>query len=736
MELIIAEKPRVAEKIASAIGEKVERKSYEGIYYYEAERNGEQIMIAPAVGHVYTLVEKEKSHGYPVFDIEWVPAYRASKEAAYTKGYVELIQKLAKKADTFVSACDYDIEGSTIAYNVFRFATTIREGRRMKFSALTNADLVEAYENRSDFDYNNAFAGETRHILDWYYGINLSRALMSSLRAASRYRVLSIDRVQGPSLGMLSELEREIRAFVPSPYWELTMNAKGAEFSHAKGRFLEEPLADAALAHTASTGSVKAVDRKDQAVPAMPCFDLTSLQLEAYRLFKYSPSRVLELAQSLYEASVITYPRTSSQKIPPSINLHKIISDLSSNPEYAPLAKKIESEKWFKPVQGKKEDPAHPAIHPTGQHGRFDAQEKNLYDLIVRRFLAAFAPAAARERVRVEVDAGGEPYAVSGSRLTEKGWTEFYGKYYTSEDVELPKFDVGEKVGVEDKLKARKETKPPKRYTQASLVSELESRHLGTKSTRASIIDTLMKRGYASGTASIEVSDFGLKVCEVLQKYAPEILDENLTRKIEDEMEGIQEGKTEKEKVIAEGREILTGILDKWKRNEAKIGADLAEALKVTLAAESIIGVCDKCGKNLRIIRMGGGRQFIGCTGYPACRNAYPLPGGAFVKPLNKPCPTCGKPTVFVKRSGGRPFTMCIDPKCPSKADWGKKKEAAAAAAAKPAVAGQAPAAATAPAAAEKAPEAGTEKKKAVKRARKPAKKVPAEPKPLVISEE
>jgi DNA topoisomerase-1 len=128
MELIIAEKPRVAEKIAAAIGDKVEKKSYEGVSYYELVRNGEQIMIAPAVGHVYTLVEKEKSHGYPVFDIEWVPAYRASKEAAYTKGYVELIQKLAKKADTFVSACDYDIEGSTIAYNVFRFATTIREG--------------------------------------------------------------------------------------------------------------------------------------------------------------------------------------------------------------------------------------------------------------------------------------------------------------------------------------------------------------------------------------------------------------------------------------------------------------------------------------------------------------------------------------------------------------------------------------------------------------------------------
>ena len=151
---------------------------------------------------------------------------------------MELLQKLGRKADTFVSACDYDIEGSTIAFNVFRFSTTIREGRRMKFSALTKEDLSEAYANRTDFDYSNAYAGEARHILDWYYGINLSRALMGALHAAHRYRVLSIGRVQGPALSMLSCLEKDIRAFVPVPYWELTANDKGTWSSPTqKGRF-------------------------------------------------------------------------------------------------------------------------------------------------------------------------------------------------------------------------------------------------------------------------------------------------------------------------------------------------------------------------------------------------------------------------------------------------------------------------------------------------------------------
>ncbi|MDD5172517.1 MAG: DNA topoisomerase, partial [Candidatus ainarchaeum sp.] len=293
MELIVAEKPRVAEKIAMAIGDSVHKKAHNGVYYYEATHKGKEIVVAPAVGHVYTLVEKEKSHGYPVFDIEWVPSHQASKEAAYTKGYVELIQKLGKKADTFVSACDYDIEGSTIAYNVFRFATTIREGRRMKFSALTKEDLCSAYEERGEFDYNNAYAGETRHIVDWFYGINLSRALMAALHRVHGYKVLSIGRVQGPALSLIADLEKEIRAFVPVPYWELTVKIKDVEFTHKAGRFTEEAKAQDSLERTKDRGTVTNVDIKEQEVPAQPNFDLTSLQVEAYRLFGYSPSRTL-----------------------------------------------------------------------------------------------------------------------------------------------------------------------------------------------------------------------------------------------------------------------------------------------------------------------------------------------------------------------------------------------------------------------------------------------------------
>ena len=674
MELVVAEKPKVAQKIAAAIGDNVKRLSAGKVSYYEVERAGKKIVIAPAVGHIYTLAEKKKSWNYPVFDIEWVPAYATSKSAAFTKPYLQLIQKLGKKADTFVSACDYDIEGSTIAYNVFRFATKIKQGNRMKFSAVTSEDLLNAYEKKTDFDYNNAFAGEARHILDWYYGINLSRALMQSLKSASSYRVLSIGRVQGPALDLLSNLEVEIRAFVPEPYWVVTADIKKTQFTHKKERFTDEEKAAAAYENTGKKGTVVSIDKREAPVYSPPCFDLTGLQVECHRLFKIPPTRTLEIAQMLYEDSLITYPRTSSQKIPPSINVVSIVSKLKAIKDYEKLASKIIDNKWFKIKQGKKDDPAHPAIHPTGLVPKgLDGQKKKVYDLIVKRFLSAFAPEAKRQHVSVLVDSNGEPYTASGSRTTEKGWMEFYEPYVKFKEAELPEFSKDEEVELKNKKKTKKETKPPRRYTQASIISELEKRHLGTKATRSTIVDTLLKRGYAGG-APIEVTDFGLKVRDVLKKYAPEILDEELTRKIELDMEKIQEGKLEKEEVIKGGKDFLVQVLDKWKKNEKKIGLEIADALRETERKESIVGKCSKCGKDLRIIHMKGGKQFIGCSGYPDCRNAYPLPTGALVKTTDQLCKICNSPVVLVIRAGRKPFSMCIDPACPSKDSWKKKK--------------------------------------------------------------
>ncbi|MFH1094667.1 MAG: DNA topoisomerase I [Candidatus Micrarchaeota archaeon] len=677
MQLIIAEKPKVAEKIAQALAEGpvLKEKGKGQASYFIVRRKGIEIAIAPAVGHIYGLAEKNKTgYTYPVFDIEWKPAYEAEKEADYTKGYVQTLEMLGKKADEVVVACDYDIEGSLIGYNALRYACRkeAKDGRRMKFSALTAGDLVDAYENREALDVPNAQAGEARHMLDWFYGINLSRALMGAIKSAGKFQVMSIGRVQGPALKLLADREKAIEAFVSTPYWELTCHIDGVEFKHEKDRFTDKGEAQKALAASEpGPHSIINIVKKPYEQMPNPPFDLTSLQVEAYRQFKFAPTQTLEMAQTLYEQSMISYPRTSSQKLPAKLNLGKIVQALGKQPEYASLCQQLVSAQRFKPYEGKKEDPAHPAIHPTGQQGSVGERERKLYDLIVKRFLACMAPPAKRESQRVKARCGSEGFNTAGSRTLEPGWFEFYKPYVKLEDIVLPGWKEGQAVLAKEFRNTEKKTQPPKRFTPASVISELEDHDLGTKATRAVVVDTLFKRGYLTGKTSITVTGFGKSVCDIMGKYSPEILDEELTRGIEKEMEAIQDKSIGPDVVVEDGKKILTVILEKFKSQEKAVGSDLAVALTGAREAASRLGTCPACGQELRKIHLRTGSQFVGCSGYPTCRQTYPLPQGALIEALGTVCEKCHTPRIKVIRKGRKPFDMCLSPSCETKKDWG-----------------------------------------------------------------
>ncbi|MCX6778456.1 MAG: DNA topoisomerase I, partial [Candidatus Micrarchaeota archaeon] len=402
----------------------------------------------------------------------------------------EYFEKLGKNADELINSCDFDLEGSLIGYNVMRFACKKETGTRMKFSALTPDELVEAYEQRGELDFGNVEAAEARHVLDWFYGINLSRALMQAIRKKGEKRVMSIGRVQGPALSILSRREREIANFKPVPYWEVSVKCKKVKFLNTRGRFENEKEAREAERRTKIEGFVSKVERTEFPQRPEPPFDLTSLQAEAYRCLGIPPSRTLQIAQSLYEASLISYPRTASQKLPGKLGLPNIIAKLGRNEKYAELAQKLIDAKRFTPREGSKIDPAHPAIHPTGVIARgLEKTTERVYDLIARRFLACFAEDARRERMKVELALGEENYAASGIRTMARGWFDFYGPYVRVEEKELPAFEEKEKVKAGKPEVERKETQPPRRYTQASIIEELESRGLGTKATRSVIID-------------------------------------------------------------------------------------------------------------------------------------------------------------------------------------------------------------------------------------------------------
>ncbi|MEM3364284.1 MAG: DNA topoisomerase I [Candidatus Micrarchaeia archaeon] len=661
--VIIAEKPKVAEKIARFLDDKARKKSEHKIPYYELERDGKKIYVVSAVGHLFSLKEKGGNRRVPEFDIGWVPAYEASKASAHTKDYITTIEKVAKKADVIVSACDYDVEGSLIGFNAIRFSAKRTSGKRMKFSALTKEDIVSAYENMGELDYNNAYAGEARHFLDWYWGINLSRLLMDAIRKAGAYKVLSIGRVQGPTLDILVKREREIAGFKPVPYWEVAVEKDKIKYLHEKEKFWDEKEADAVLSATSKEGIVEEVTKKMFKVAPPAPFDLTSLQVEAYRAYKMSPKEVLQYSQNLYENSYISYPRTSSQKLPLSLNLKGILEKMSKIDEYRKDAQFLLEEGMLKPHEGEKSDAAHPAIHPTGIYGKMSEQEKKLYDLIARRFIACFGEWAVKESTTVRLKMGNERYKGQGIVIKKPGWIGLYGKYYTADEERLPELNKGQKFVADKITKDRKETKPPARYTATSLVKVLEKKNLGTKATRATIIDTLFKRDYVR-EKSMRVTSLGMAVHDALMKYSPEILDEHLTEQFEDKVEKIQEGKEKEEKVLAEARDVLSKIIDEFKKNEYSIGKELLSALRQSERSKGFLMKCEQCGKEITIKTTKDKRIFIGCTGWPNCKVAYPIPFGVHKVSFVKKCEECGAPVIkYIINK--RVVVRCANPKCP-----------------------------------------------------------------------
>jgi|GEM_PF-669466 DNA topoisomerase-1 len=1193
-DLIICEKPNVAKKIADALG-RPKKKSSNGVPYYELERNGKKILVASAVGHLYTLEEKGKENRkfgeYPVFDIDWVPA-SVEENKKYVQKYINVLKKLSKEADDFYIASDWDIEGELIGYHALYYCCGKKNAKRMRFSSLTKKEIVKAYENPDEIDFGLVDAGDSRHKVDWYFGINISRALMQAIRAVKRWKTMSTGRVQGPALSFLVDKELEIRKFVPKPYWVIDALLEGQLTAvHENEKFWDEKEANKIYnkIKEEKEAIVSEIKKTKKKIKPNPPFDLGTLQREAHKTFRFSPKKTQEIAQKLYEkglclhpdtlislpdgikkikdldeegevlcldndlkltksrykllkrtvkeklikitlndgteltttkehpvlvyrdglvfvpseelkeneqvimfmntsekrfdsklrkpsvfesggktkfidfilenlngdgdyilikpsltkkiqklivsnksrkqimeifgikestyhkylrtgkipikiikylinkniiskediesnylgfcygtstipvnikftndfwylygyvigdghltnngkitipakdrgrgekiinaiiqscknlnlnwryddkynviyissksltrvfeglgcpygnktelfdipnivfedidyiASLLagyydadghfstkktgcnnnspqinltskninvlkkikiilqflgiggyiwtkksnareieghdlkiyskdadkfynliinhtrvkkdelqnvkelsirnykkyshhysiiyanwenkfksgiirkfnlsnqvsknrglslnklrelseylidndlkriskgdvyiskikeikeieyedevydltvetyhnfiangvivhncSYPRTSSQKLPKDRNyLEETLKNILGHSDYGKYVDVILKEKR-KPIEGKKDDPAHPAIHvvDTPKEDLPD-DEKKLYDLIARRTLATFWDDAEREYVKVVLDIMGEKFKLSGSRTVKEGWHEIY-PFTKFDENELPPLKKNDKIKVEKVSIERKETKPPKRYTMSSIIKELEDRKLGTKSTRADIVEKLVKRGYVVEDGSLSVTDLGIGVIETLRKYCPEIIDEKMTRELEEKLELIQDRKVKKEDVLEDAKKKLTKILNEFKEKESEIGKELVEKIDTTNKSLKTIGKC-KCGGDLIIIRTKGKKRFVGCTKYPECDITYPLPQKGRIKVLNETCETCESPMISIDNR-----KLCVNPDCSSKITEEEVKE-------------------------------------------------------------
>ena len=670
MELIITEKPSSMRKIAAAIadGKPESHKKY-GVQYFTLTRNGNDITVVSAVGHLYTVAEKNKGGGwtYPVFDIEWIASADANKNAKYTRKYLKTIKSLAKKADTVTIATDFDIEGEVIGYSILNYACKKEDGHRMKYSTVTVDELRDSYDNKMpSIAWPQAMAGKTRHELDWYYGINLSRALTLSVKAAGGFKILSSGRVQTPALKLLADKEKEIQAFEPDPYWQLEITTPELTAMHKTNKFWKKEEAEQAQNNTTKKALVQDINTREYTQKAPNPFDLTSLQTEAYKSFGMSPKETLSRAQDLYSAGYISYPRTSSQQLPKSIEYKKLLEALKKQSTYKALSEKLLKKKTLKPNNGKKTDPAHPAIYPTGNKPKTkDERTKKVYDLVVRRFLATFAEDAKRETMKITLESGEETYTTSGTRTTYPGWHEYYQPHLKQKEEELPALTQGDELTIKKLELLEKETQPPRRYTPSSIIKELEKRGLGTKATRADIVENLFDRGYVH-EKSIEVNEIGLRTINTIEKYVPEIVDEKLTTQIEEEMEQIRQGEAKPEQVLAHAKEHLEEVLDKFKKHEKAIGEELLTAERETQDERTLVGK-NPAGEGILQIRKSRYGQFIGSTAYPEDKTTYSLPRGTYNEPAHKKCPWCKYPLVYSKRKKRGKQLHCFNPDCKSK---------------------------------------------------------------------
>ncbi len=606
----------------------------------------------------------------------WAPIEKLPAE----KEIIRALKNLAKKADSVVIGTDFDREGELIGSDALAMVRDVAPDvpvSRARYSAFTKAEIDHAFANLVELDQNLADAGESRQYIDLIWGAALTRYLTMA-KFGGFGNVRSAGRVQTPTLALVVERERERLAFKPEDFWVIGGEARPAgagddeafKISHANGRFTDREAAETAFSHVegATTGTVTEVVKKSRTQRPPAPFNTTSLQAAA-AAEGISPARTMRIAESLYMDGLISYPRVDNTVYPRSLDLRATVKAIAEVPQYAPACRELLAREKLTATRGKTETTDHPPIYPTApaDPAKLEPAQWKLYNLIARRFLATLSDAAVIEGTKISIDVAGEPFQASGDVLKVPGFRAVY-PFGLKRDEQLPALEQGGAVDVREMQLEAKQTEPPARYSQGRLVQEMEKRGLGTKSTRASIIERLYQVKYFKGQPSgpIEPSQLGMAIIDALHTYAPRITTPDMTSELEEDMTHVAEGRDTQEQVVHHSRALLAGMLDALIEHKD----DLGEAISDAVTADARVGACPKCGKDLVMKTSAKTRgSFIGCMGWPDCDVTYPVPSGVRVSPLEGEaavCPECGAPRIKCQPFRQKAYEVCVNPKCPT----------------------------------------------------------------------
>src|SRR5688572_8449839 len=625
-KLIIAEKPSVAADIARALGGFVRKSDY-----FESDK----YVLSSAVGHLLELTLPEK---YDVKRGKWsftrlpvIPPHFDHAPIEKSETRLNLLLRLMKRKDVtgLINACDAGREGELIFRYIVQHAHNKKPIERLWLQSMTPQSIREGFSSlRADKELLPlADAATSRAEADWLIGINGTRAMTAYNSKEGGFYLTTVGRVQTPTLAILVEREERIRAFTSRDYWEVhaRFGAKAGDYpgrwfdaafkkdddgERKSERLWQQAQAEAIVAACRGKSGIASEETKPTTQLSPLLYDLTSLQREANGRFGFPARMTLSLAQALYERhKVLTYPRTDSRALPEDYlgTVKKTLEELGATRDFAPFAKQILKQGWVKPnkrIFDNSKISDHFAIIPTLQTPRsLNEAEQKLYDLVVRRFLSVFYPAAEYLQTTRNTQVGEHAFKTEGKVLQSPGWLAVYGRAGGEENENLPPITEGEKVPVREIAAHANQTKPPPRYTEATLLSAMEgagklveddelraamaAKGLGTPATRAATIEGLIREQYVhrEGRELVPTPKafslmFALHMLHIVELGSPE-----LTGEWEHKLKLIEAGKLTREEFMRGINELVKNVVGVIKTGE------IPDVVYATVPAP-----CPKCG--------------------------------------------------------------------------------------------------------------------------------------------
>jgi DNA topoisomerase III len=631
--LVIAEKPSVARDLAAALP---------GSFTQSKDKThlvGDDHVITWAVGHLVGLAEPDaydpKLKKWRFADLPIIPdEFKLVPNDERSAKQLKAIHKLMAddEVELVINACDAGREGELIFAYLYDLAKVKKPVERLWLSSMTKKAIGEAFEQLRPGEEMKPLeaAARSRSEADWVVGMNATRAASIRLRAAFDGAV-SLGRVQTPTLALVARREEEIRAFKPEPYWLVEARFEATGPRHYSGRYMGGKRLPAEAEATAiveavagQPGEITKLEKKEEREQPQLLYDLTTLQRHANTLYGFSARRTLAAAQRLYEEhKALTYPRTNSRFLTGDMvaEIKPIAELVGHNGQYKKASEYVlglDSLPLGRVVNDKKVQDHHAIIPTRSEHdlGRMGQDELKVYDLVTKRFLAIFHPEAVYERTRVETTVTEHVFRTSGRRLIEAGWKSVYGEEAdqpggeddSGGDQLLPKLDQGETVQTLEVESIRKETQPPRRFTDASLLGAMETAGkevedaelreamkdsgIGTPATRASIIELLVNREYMEREGrSLVATEKGIQVIRLLNGHR--LTSPELTGSWEHRLGLIEQGEDSRESFM---------------RDIAKFtGETVAELdkLKGVRIERAKLGPCPICGREISENRKG-----------------------------------------------------------------------------------------------------------------------------------